>query len=112
MSDLLYLGGEMSRILIAFASVEFSSTAVIRSKFTAADTVLGIFLGGWLCRYSFKRTSKSLMRFLTALFEAIECDLQVRDLMQGTPEGPIITPQCLFKSRFSKEAYKLEIFHR
>lgn len=38
-----------------------------------------------------------------ARFEAIECDLQVSDLMQGIPEGPIITPQCLLKSRFSEK---------
>ncbi len=39
-------------------------------------------------------------------FDAIECDLQVKDLRQGVPEDPIITPQCLFKSRTSKFNYK------
>ena len=36
-----------------------------------------------------------------ALFEAAACDLQVRDLMHGIPDGAIITPQCLSRSRLA-----------
>ena len=96
------LNGTISFILVSFPPISSSSLVVIRSRFTAADTVFEIFFGGWLWRYSFKSTSKFLILFFTERFEAIEWDLHVSDLIQGTPEGPIMTPQCLFKSRFSK----------
>lgn len=55
--------------------------------------LMGLAFGGWARMYSLRSRSKSLGLFLTAFFDATECDLQVSERMQGIPDEPIITPQ-------------------
>lgn len=51
--------------------------------------------------YWARRVSKSLDLPITARLEAREWDLHVTDLMHGAPEGAMITPQCLSRSKAS-----------
>lgn len=56
---------------------------------------------GFLAMNRAKRTSKSADLPIIARLEAAACDLQVRDLIQGTPDGAIKTPQWRSRSKFA-----------
>lgn len=71
---------------------------VVAAESEAADLLLLVTLLGFFRMYSARRVSKSPDLPITDLLDDEEWDLQVRERMQGFPEGAMMTPQWRSRS--------------